>query len=95
NRTTIENTQFQSWNKDRKKGQRSKPVEGFTQHGKNVFNHGWRDNWLEVMSSNIILWFLPLSLKGNNTMDGIHHKYNAIILEEYLNEDKANLCNTV
>lgn len=58
NRTTIENTQFQSWNKARKLGNaKDRLIEVFTETGKNVFNQGCRDNWIEVMGDNKLLWF--------------------------------------
>jgi palmitoyltransferase len=58
NRTTIENSQFQSWNKDQKSGKTNgRLIQGFTESGKNVFNQGWKNNWREIMGSNPWLWF--------------------------------------
>lgn len=58
NRTTIENSQFQSWNKARKSGNtKDRLIQVFTENGKNVFNQGYKDNWIEVMGSDKWLWF--------------------------------------
>lgn len=58
NRTTIENSQFQSWNKAKKSGNaQNRLIEVFTETGRNVFNQGYRANWVEVMGSNKLLWF--------------------------------------
>jgi hypothetical protein len=58
NRTTIENSQFQSWNKAKKSGDaKNRLIEVFTETGKNVFNQGCWENWIEVMGSNKLLWF--------------------------------------
>jgi hypothetical protein len=53
NRTTIENSQFQTWQKS-KSNQR---LEIFTNSGKNIFNQGYQKNWKEVMGDNWVLWF--------------------------------------
>lgn len=88
NRTTIENSQFQSWNKDRKAGTlNGRLIDCFTEEGKNVFNQGFRQNWCEVMGSNKLLWFVPLSLPPQTEQDGVHFGFNKETLAEYLNED--------
>ncbi|CAO3626667.1 unnamed protein product [Mucor hiemalis] len=87
NRTTIENSQFQSWNKERKAGTLDgRLIECFTGSGKNAFNQGFRKNWCEVMGNNKLLWFAPLSLPQTEP-DGIHFGFNKEILAEYLQED--------
>lgn len=57
NRTTIENSKFQSWNRAKKLGNLDKLIEVFTESGKNVFNQGSRKNWAEVMGTKKLLWF--------------------------------------
>ncbi|CAO0794688.1 unnamed protein product [Mucor circinelloides] len=90
NRTTIENSQFQSWNKAKKSGNtKNRLIEVFTETGRNVFNQGCWANWVEVMGSNKMLWFLPLSSKQDAQKDGIHYGYNPAVLEEYKQEDAS------
>ncbi|CEP07453.1 hypothetical protein [Parasitella parasitica] len=90
NRTTIENSQFQSWNKAKKFGNaNNRLIKVFTESGKNVFNQGCWNNWVEVMGSNAILWFLPFSSKQVAQTDGIHFGYNQQVLQEYRNENAA------
>lgn len=61
NRTTIENSRYQRWNKARKAGKtKDTLIEGFTESGKNVFNQGYHKNWIEVMGNNKLLWFCKL-----------------------------------
>ncbi|KAI9478111.1 MAG: DHHC palmitoyltransferase-domain-containing protein [Benjaminiella poitrasii] len=90
NRTTIENSQFQSWNKDKQQGKSgNRLIEVFTENGKNVFNQGCWNNWIEIMGSNKLLWFLPLSSKKEAQGDGIHFGYDENTLREYKNEDQS------
>ncbi|KAL4207986.1 putative Palmitoyltransferase [Rhizopus microsporus] len=90
NRTTIENSQFQSWNKDQKSGKTNgRLIQGFTESGKNVFNQGWKNNWMEIMGSNPWLWFAPVHLKPRMKSDGVHFGFDEHILSEYLNEDQS------
>ncbi|KAI8881828.1 hypothetical protein K501DRAFT_3434, partial [Backusella circina FSU 941] len=84
NRTTIENSQFQSWRKARKNGSANERlIHVFTESGRNVFNQGYKKNWIEVMGDNVLLWFLPLSSPQNKS----HFGYNADVLLEYRDED--------
>ncbi|KAG1352451.1 hypothetical protein G6F62_002673 [Rhizopus arrhizus] len=83
NRTTIENSQFQKWNKNKKNGL----IKAFTESGKNVFNQGWKENWKETMGQRPLLWFVPLQSKEMN--DGVHYRVNREVLEEYQNEDQS------
>ncbi|OBZ90978.1 putative palmitoyltransferase ZDHHC20 [Choanephora cucurbitarum] len=88
NRTTIENSQFQHWNKIRQKNQSAemKPA-GFTEAGNNVFYQNCNRNWIEVMSDNKWLWFLPFSSKSEvMRLDGVHYGYNQNTLKAYLNQ---------
>jgi hypothetical protein len=58
NRTTIENSRYQTWNNARKTGRaKNRSIEVFTESGKNVFNQGYRKNWIEVMGSKKLFWF--------------------------------------
>ncbi|KAI8638787.1 DHHC palmitoyltransferase-domain-containing protein, partial [Parasitella parasitica] len=58
NRTTIENSQFQSWNNAKKSGNAdNRLIDVFTENGRNVFNQGCWNNWVEVMGRNVVLWF--------------------------------------
>lgn len=57
NRTTIENSQFQK-SKNEKKPENSI----FTASGNNVFDRGYRENWMEVMGNDRILWFCKMSI---------------------------------
>lgn len=58
NRTTIENSIFQRWNKARKTGKsQDRCIPMFTETGKNVFDQGKKNNWQEVMGGQKLLWF--------------------------------------
>jgi hypothetical protein len=62
NRTTIENSQFQSWRKARKNGSaKERLIQVFTESGRNVFNQGHKKNWIEVMGNDVLLWFCMLN----------------------------------
>lgn len=60
NRTTIENSQFQKWKKERRSGN-TRLIPGFTENGHNVFDQGYKENWVEVMGSDRLLWFCKVT----------------------------------
>ncbi|KAG2195923.1 hypothetical protein INT47_002696 [Mucor saturninus] len=84
NQTTIENSQFQKWKREKLSGN-TRLIPMFTESGKNVFDRGYRQNWLEVMGSNRLLWFLPLMSKQGT--DGVHFGHSSQTLKEYQDED--------
>ncbi|GAA5814170.1 hypothetical protein MFLAVUS_007663 [Mucor flavus] len=83
NRTTIENNIFQKWKAGKSQ---DRCITMFTETGKNVFNQGKKNNWLEVMGDQKLLWFLPFSSKQE--LDGVHFGYNPDTLIVY-NSDKS------
>lgn len=54
NRTTIENNIFQKWKAGKSQ---DRCITMFTETGKNVFHQGKKNNWLEVMGDQKLLWF--------------------------------------
>ncbi|GAA5800995.1 hypothetical protein HPULCUR_006435 [Helicostylum pulchrum] len=87
NRTTLENSIFQKWDRARKTGKsQDKRITMFTQTGKSVFDQGKKNNWQEVMGVRKLQWFLPFSSK--QVSDGVHFGYNPDTLVEY-NNDKS------
>lgn len=88
NRTTIENTRFQRWKRSKKRGKTdNRLIETFTESGKNVFNRGWKDNWIDVMGNKPLLWFVPLHSEQDTLKDGVHYRVNESVLKEYRSED--------